>query len=1072
MPPRAQPCPHCGQMFFPASLRFHMKRCQEKQDAVKTECAYCFAEMPQGKLEEHLRKCKAALAVAASATGQPYGAAGSGEAGGEAGGAPVATRLPDGRMRCHFCGRGFAANRVHMHAAICGKLKQARPKPPVQQHQQQPVQEVQPFEQEECAPCPPAVQEDALPQEELRQPEPVQQEDWRSKRQDFLAAVRAARRNGAKQGAQEAGPTVQDAAEQEEQEHEDVVVMAPAHQARSEPVRLPVREPAREPVREPAREPSRAEPSSQPRAKKAAPPPSGSHKASPGSVSHRSVASTVAAPGSPGPTRLRSAPGAPSQAWTAAAHASEEASAPSRQSHSCAAPPGGTIAHSVPAPGSPAPVKALRSPQLTRRGSKSPDRPATAEGGRRSSLTAPPAQAATEEAISAAAFVAAAVASGSGGGGGGAPTTTTTSVFEPAQTPDWMTASLPGLDASVDSVGGPASWPARPAPEEVDLGTQAAHNEDTLDIGCRVQVRGLVHAHTLNGQHAVLLDFDLDADCWLARLDSGVVKALRPQNVAKAEGVGRLPSRGSPPTPARQSSLASSSGTPAKPANTGTVTSSLGPRRSKGGATSRLLESEQTGTLGTPKTRIPKAPRSTSAEPRPKRTLSPESTRSSLTTRASEHILDNVVQTETLSRRSSAEAGKIGGKSLISPRRVSPGRTSRSLKAPAGGTKDAGTILEEDDLARSMSLPPTQIPRPRLSQGSPEATTPLGSKDLEVAKKAVQSLRASVEAAVGSMQDACGSSDTPRMTATDASDYWDGMQAVVLTTSSEVSDRDAGRAQKLGGRLVSAPSQVGNVPYLENMPNGVKTGLGSESTNDIALSTQRTLVDDQECVATGIGQQPLFSAGGLQRAVSTASSQLVHVQQVKAIPVYAPQPVGTAGSVASTPTTMTGHSIPMPSFPSTPSTATTSTSLLAVAPGSMVAASAQGHTAPAIFAAARTNPGGPVGSCGGGGGGSSTTWAAAVANLDVRLGPGPHQQQLLQQAPTRSVPMLTTVMASPPSSLRLPVSNGSPPPSLTPVLATRGALTTAAVTPLVHSPPMPVSASSSSNVSRMSSRGL
>jgi hypothetical protein len=35
-------------------------------------------------------------------------------------------RLDDGRMKCRFCGRGFAPERHETHQSICSKLRQAR----------------------------------------------------------------------------------------------------------------------------------------------------------------------------------------------------------------------------------------------------------------------------------------------------------------------------------------------------------------------------------------------------------------------------------------------------------------------------------------------------------------------------------------------------------------------------------------------------------------------------------------------------------------------------------------------------------------------------------------------------------------------------------------------------------------------------------------------------------------------------------------------------------------------------------------------------------------------------------
>jgi len=86
--------------------------------------------MPGGELDAHLRKCKAALAVAATAVGTRPSIKSDAGSTGEVADDIVSSRLPDGRVRCQFCGRGFHSDRVGAHSVICGKLKQARPRGP------------------------------------------------------------------------------------------------------------------------------------------------------------------------------------------------------------------------------------------------------------------------------------------------------------------------------------------------------------------------------------------------------------------------------------------------------------------------------------------------------------------------------------------------------------------------------------------------------------------------------------------------------------------------------------------------------------------------------------------------------------------------------------------------------------------------------------------------------------------------------------------------------------------------------------------------------------------------------
>lgn len=223
---RAVACELCGQMFFPASLKFHQKTCQEKQAKTMTECAYCGDEMPQAALDDHLRKCKPAREM----LGSPQAAEGDGH--GAFSGTP--SRLPDGRIACHFCGRGFAANRVHQHAKICGKLKQARPRAPDgsasqapekvyignhaefscrESEQEKPVAQSHPSFRSQSPPkrqqSEPPPKKTAHPvngkmplRESNRQAQMADSVDnsdsdgWRAKHREFIAAIRVARGGG------------------------------------------------------------------------------------------------------------------------------------------------------------------------------------------------------------------------------------------------------------------------------------------------------------------------------------------------------------------------------------------------------------------------------------------------------------------------------------------------------------------------------------------------------------------------------------------------------------------------------------------------------------------------------------------------------------------------------------------------------------------------------------------------------------------------------------------------------------------------------------------------------------
>lgn len=190
---RAVPCELCGQMFFPASLKFHQKSCRTRLEKIIVQCPYCGMETPQASLDAHLRRCRVATAHSNGA--------------GENGPGPVSSRMPDGRVKCQFCGRGFSADRVHQHSQICGRLKQARPRAPDGTATQLPEK----VYIASAGDFVPRSGDAALPPEKIPVPvvngsprnhgrraplsaAAVAAENWRTKHQQFLSAVRNARR--------------------------------------------------------------------------------------------------------------------------------------------------------------------------------------------------------------------------------------------------------------------------------------------------------------------------------------------------------------------------------------------------------------------------------------------------------------------------------------------------------------------------------------------------------------------------------------------------------------------------------------------------------------------------------------------------------------------------------------------------------------------------------------------------------------------------------------------------------------------------------------------------------------
>jgi len=89
-PPRAIPCPLCGEGFFKASLPFHLKSCEQKQVNLVVPCPYCQFETRKGDLPAHMAACKK-RPKQRSRTGQPGASIPvSARAAHGAGGAPAA----------------------------------------------------------------------------------------------------------------------------------------------------------------------------------------------------------------------------------------------------------------------------------------------------------------------------------------------------------------------------------------------------------------------------------------------------------------------------------------------------------------------------------------------------------------------------------------------------------------------------------------------------------------------------------------------------------------------------------------------------------------------------------------------------------------------------------------------------------------------------------------------------------------------------------------------------------------------------------------------------------------------
>lgn len=147
---RAKPCPLCGEMFFPASLPFHMKACEKKQATQFVRCPFCSKDYRRLELANHTMRCKmrpksaaaprgmtedsaraaaraAAGASAAAVSGQISASVGYGAPGAGSAAMPGDTGLPpeggvDARVPCSSCGRRFAPERIGVHEKACSKL--------------------------------------------------------------------------------------------------------------------------------------------------------------------------------------------------------------------------------------------------------------------------------------------------------------------------------------------------------------------------------------------------------------------------------------------------------------------------------------------------------------------------------------------------------------------------------------------------------------------------------------------------------------------------------------------------------------------------------------------------------------------------------------------------------------------------------------------------------------------------------------------------------------------------------------------------------------------------------------
>lgn len=482
MPPRAVACSLCGQMFFPASLKFHQKTCKEKQERAAIDCPYCAAGLTGATIDAHISKCKAARAAVPNAPSAAFGATSDG------GGLAAPQRLPDGRVQCQFCGRGFAADRVHKHTAICGQLKQARPRAPDGSATQLPekvfrtaaidglIVDARPLSSQ-------PVPQPVMPRQRLDPPTPA------APAPDALQVAAPSVADPHSAPAASPGPKRRVPSRSASR---DAQTRPPPLQSRSPPRPLgPPRPPPRQ-ARSPTRGPSEA---------------------------------SLLGDGAEGDWRakhqefldaIRIARRSAQQGGECAAAESAETPAMAKAtttstSASTSTPP------SAAAPGASPP---LPSPQRSGTGTAPGSGPGPGSGAAAAASQPQPQ----------------------------APRAKATSVMRRASAPILAPAErAEAAAAAATAVIGGASSQARrrsaPMTHRV-LGSaerEAGASQEEWTLGSRIRVHGLMSTAHLNGQDAELISYDSDAGCWLARLANGEMKALRPEHLAASSSAAATP---------------------------------------------------------------------------------------------------------------------------------------------------------------------------------------------------------------------------------------------------------------------------------------------------------------------------------------------------------------------------------------------------------------------------------------------------------------------------------------------------------------------------------------------------
>mmetsp|Transcript_84582 Transcript_84582/g.244427 ORF Transcript_84582/g.244427 Transcript_84582/m.244427 type:complete len:482 (-) Transcript_84582:79-1524(-) len=213
---RAVSCPLCNDKFFPASLPFHQKQCEQRRAARRVNCPYCNVEVSQLDLPKHIGKCPKGGGGQKAAGGGGGGGHGASARGGAdatrpltngGGGGHVGSGegqfdphvMEDGRMRCIHCGRYFNPDRIDKHQQICGGLRNARPKgldgQPTQTARKVFDAEAQRLGRGPCFTTPERLEQKQKAQLAAlqREKQKAKPNKWRREHEEFVAACRAGR---------------------------------------------------------------------------------------------------------------------------------------------------------------------------------------------------------------------------------------------------------------------------------------------------------------------------------------------------------------------------------------------------------------------------------------------------------------------------------------------------------------------------------------------------------------------------------------------------------------------------------------------------------------------------------------------------------------------------------------------------------------------------------------------------------------------------------------------------------------------------------------------------------------